>query len=70
LPEPGEVRIWDARTGRELFGLVGHLLPVTTVVFSADGKRLVTGGLDHTVKIWDLPAPARSESGQAKPPAP
>jgi WD40 repeat protein/tRNA A-37 threonylcarbamoyl transferase component Bud32 len=36
----------------ELFE-VHHDLPVTTVSFSSDGTRLVTGGIDRTARIWD-----------------
>jgi len=34
--------------------LVGHNHQVTTFAFSPDGTKLVTGGNDHTVRIWDL----------------
>jgi WD40 repeat protein len=49
----GEVRLWDAATGRELRTLKGHTLPVVGVAFSPDRKRLVTVG-GQTLKVWDL----------------
>src|SRR5262245_19944491 len=36
------VRVWDAATGKELLALKGHTKEVTSVVFSADGKRLAS----------------------------
>ena len=31
-----------------------HIQPVSTVVFSPDGKTLVTGGRDGGVKFWEV----------------
>jgi eukaryotic-like serine/threonine-protein kinase len=48
------VGVWDAATGREAFSLRGHRDEVTAVVFSPDGKHLLTaGGDDQTIKVWD-----------------
>lgn len=53
-PPPPEVKIWDTRTGMELFSLKGHTGPINRVVFSPDGKTLVTVGADQVVKAWDV----------------
>jgi WD40 repeat protein/serine/threonine protein kinase len=58
----GEVKVWDARTGKELFSLTRHTARVMSVVFSLDGKRIVSGseGFDPKtrafwgeLKVWD-----------------
>jgi WD40 repeat protein len=40
--------------GREPLTLKGHSIFVSSVSFSPDGKRIVSGGRDGTVKVWDL----------------
>ena len=37
----------------------GHQAGVYRVMFSPDGKRLISRGMDHTVRIWDLEHPPR-----------
>ena len=36
-----------------IFTLHGHTRELTSVSFSPDGRRIVTGSLDGTVKVWD-----------------
>jgi eukaryotic-like serine/threonine-protein kinase len=40
-------------TGKELLTLKGHSEGVTSVAFSPDGRRIVTGSGDNTAKVWD-----------------
>jgi WD40 repeat protein len=55
----GEIKVWDAtRLGEEQKPLrtfqgrvgIGQMMPA----FSPDGQRLVAGGKENTVKIWDV----------------
>src|SRR5262245_35124012 len=39
--------------GPPLLELKGHAFYLTTVAFSPDGTRLVTGSLDETLRFWD-----------------
>lgn len=36
------------------YNLEGHNGPVLCLAYSPDGKRLVTGSVDQTVKVWDM----------------
>jgi WD40 repeat protein len=50
--------LWDATTGRETHTLKGHTSGVMWVAFSPDGKRIVSGSWDNTLKLWDVPREA------------
>ena len=52
----GEVRIWDAETGKQLHELAGHgkLAEVRCLSFSADGKRLAGAGDDGKARVWSV----------------
>lgn len=53
--DDGDILVADAGTGKRLHRLKGHGSRwISGLDFSADGKRLVTGGSDHTAIIWDL----------------
>jgi len=49
-------RVWDAISGDELFNFA-HKHIVRTVRFSQDSKRLLTGGYEKSLRIFDLMSP-------------
>jgi len=46
--------VWDASSGEKVKGIPGHRLGTSSVVFTPDGKRIISGGYDAAVKIWDM----------------
>lgn len=48
------IKLFSTATGKELGQLVGHVSWVPGLVFTPDGKRLVSAGADETVRIWDV----------------
>jgi WD40 repeat protein len=45
---------WDAASLAPIRTHRGHLGPIRCLAVSKDGKLLVTGGVDKSVKLWDL----------------
>jgi WD40 repeat protein len=52
--EDGTVKIWEVSLGKELLSCKGHTNTINSVAFSPDGKRLVSGSADNTVRVWKL----------------
>lgn len=54
------IRLWNIDNGiciATFFGLDTHRDHVVSVDFNHDGTKLVSGGIDHTIVIWDLSKP-------------
>lgn len=49
-----EIRVWDTDTRSPRAVLKGHTGAVAALAASADGRRLVSGSFDTTVRVWDL----------------
>ena len=44
--------LWDAQSGEVLHRLEAHGVMVTAVAFSPDGRTLLTGARDGTIRLW------------------
>jgi WD40 repeat protein len=51
--EDKTVILWNTTTGEALYTLEGHVRAVSAVVFTPDGKNLITAG-DRNIQIWTL----------------
>jgi WD40 repeat protein len=52
--EDSAVKVWDSHTGKMIRSFRGHTDVVTSLAFCPDGKRLISGSRDKTVKFWDV----------------
>jgi WD40 repeat protein/serine/threonine protein kinase len=50
------LRIWDVQTGLEAMTLGHHKSDVQCIIFSPDGKRIISGGREGDIKVWDATA--------------
>ncbi|WVR06650.1 hypothetical protein IAU60_003682 [Kwoniella sp. DSM 27419] len=51
------VRLWDPRAGDRSIGkLIGHTDCVRSILLSEDGRYMLTGSSDTTIKLWSLAA--------------
>jgi WD40 repeat protein/tRNA A-37 threonylcarbamoyl transferase component Bud32 len=49
----GTIIIRATSTGQEVLRIPAHKSVVSSVLFTADGKRLISASHDHTVKLWN-----------------
>jgi len=52
--EDSAVKIWDSQTGTLVRNFRGHLGIISSLAFSPDGRLLVSGSRDYSVKVWDM----------------
>jgi WD40 repeat protein len=48
-----DVVLWDASNWNEVRRFEGHERRITTVAFTADGRHIVSGSEDGSVRVWD-----------------
>lgn len=48
-----ELRLWDAHHAEEIIELRGHRSFAWSVMFSPDGRKLVSRSGDGTIRVWD-----------------
>src|SRR5262249_29906114 len=46
--------LWSADTGKEIRRFEGHNGPITCLAFLPDGKSIVTGSSDKTIRVWNV----------------
>jgi len=56
------IRLWNTNTGDLVGRLCGHTDAVYSVTFSIDGRRLFSGGLDNSLKCWNIVSLMKSPS--------
>ena len=48
------MRLWDAKNGAPIGKLEGHTSSIYSVNFSPDGRTVVSGSREMTLRIWDV----------------
>jgi WD40 repeat protein/predicted Ser/Thr protein kinase len=51
--DESRIRIFDATSGKQTAICEGHRNVIRALTFSADGKRLASGSVDRTARVWN-----------------
>jgi WD40 repeat protein len=52
-PMESPVKIWDTKTGKLVAALKGHTWTVNCLAWTKDGKTLISGSADCSIRIWN-----------------
>ncbi|SCW03602.1 LAFE_0G14092g1_1 [Lachancea fermentati] len=67
--EDGLINVWDIGTGKRLKQMRGHgKNAVYTLSYSKEGNVLLSGGADHSVRVWDLKKSTAEPSAEPEQP--
>jgi WD40 repeat protein len=47
------IEIWDLKTGKLVATLEGHKYGVACLAWTTDGKTLISGSDDHSIRTWN-----------------
>lgn len=61
----GIVRTWSL-AGQVTSEFSGHTGPVKSVKFLEDGKKIVSGSMDRSIRVWKVPGESRDEDEDAE----
>ncbi len=50
----GKISIWDLDSGQKLGHFNAHMHAVSALAMTPDGKRLISGSHDKSIKIWEI----------------
>ncbi len=48
-----DIKQWDIFSGHKIRSLKGHFGSITSLSFDRDGKRIISGSEDGSIRIWD-----------------
>ncbi|MBL8148845.1 MAG: serine/threonine protein kinase [Blastocatellia bacterium] len=54
LSNEANIEVWEIETRKRLAEFTGHVRLVEAVEFTRDGSTVISGGVDETVRFWDL----------------
>jgi WD40 repeat protein len=54
IAEPSEIVLWDLATHQKRLTLRGHVGDIWALAFNREGSLLASGGVDNTVKLWNI----------------
>lgn len=53
----GHLMIWSVERGAAVQLLAGHHAGVTSALFTSDGKKVISGSADQTIRVWEVRLP-------------